>query len=277
MKQVQGTALLVTVAEDLSSEPILKVWALDKLEKKTGVPKCQSTLTIHNGHKQFPISAFDALDDLSQIAVGFANGTVTLIRGDLIHDHIPKQRTVFDSDEPITGVGMRVGKTTTLYIATTAKISTLVISGKGQGQPAKTLEETGCGLKCMTVDRTTGDIVVAREDAIYYYGLHGSGPHYPYEGPKKMVTMFKDYVVVVSPPRANTITASNPLRAFGTSASGDLFNTSSFTLLDTDLRFIAHQEALSSTIQYVFAEWGDLFIMTLDGKVNHALYASPPP
>ena len=55
MKQVDGTALLVTISEDLSNEPILKVWALDKTEKKTGAPKCLSTLGIHNGRKQFPV------------------------------------------------------------------------------------------------------------------------------------------------------------------------------------------------------------------------------
>jgi hypothetical protein len=57
MKQVQGTSLLVTISEDLSNEPILKVWALDKLEKKTGIPRCQSTLSIQNGRKQFPVSS----------------------------------------------------------------------------------------------------------------------------------------------------------------------------------------------------------------------------
>ena len=56
MKQVHGTSLLVTIAEDLSNEPVLKVWALDKLEKKTGAPRCQVTLNIHNGRKQFPVS-----------------------------------------------------------------------------------------------------------------------------------------------------------------------------------------------------------------------------
>ena len=55
MKQVEGTALLVTISEDLSNEPVLKVWALDKTEKKTGAPKCLSTLGIHNGRKQFPV------------------------------------------------------------------------------------------------------------------------------------------------------------------------------------------------------------------------------
>ena len=55
MKQVQQTPLLVTIAEDLPNEPVLKVWALDKLEKKTGIPRCQSTLNVHNGRKPFPV------------------------------------------------------------------------------------------------------------------------------------------------------------------------------------------------------------------------------
>ena len=55
MKQVDGTALLVTIAEDLSNEPILKVWALDKLEKKNGVPKCLSSVGVQNGRRQFPV------------------------------------------------------------------------------------------------------------------------------------------------------------------------------------------------------------------------------
>ena len=53
---MEGTALLVTISEDLSNEPVLKVWALDKADKKTGAPKCLSSLGIHNGRKQFPVS-----------------------------------------------------------------------------------------------------------------------------------------------------------------------------------------------------------------------------
>jgi vacuolar protein sorting-associated protein 11 len=59
MKQVQGTSLLVTIAEDMPHEPVLKVWALDKLEKKTGIPRCVSTLSINNGRKPFPVSLFN--------------------------------------------------------------------------------------------------------------------------------------------------------------------------------------------------------------------------
>ncbi|KAF1911806.1 hypothetical protein BDU57DRAFT_484271 [Ampelomyces quisqualis] len=267
MKQVEGTALLVTIAEDLSDEPVLKVWALDKLEKKTGIPRCQSTLTIHNGRKQFPISAFAAVDDLSQLAVGFANGAVTVVRGDLIHDRGARQRTVFESEEPITGIEFREGSITTLYIATTSRIMTLVISGRGQGQPAKSLDEYGCGVGCMAVDRTSREVVVARNDAIYYYGQHGRGPPYTYDGEKKMISLFKDYVVIVAPPKSNAIPRSNPLRAFGVGATDNVFNSSSFTLLNTELRFVAHQEQLTSQVKAVISEWGDLFVFTMEGKI----------
>jgi hypothetical protein len=221
------------------------------------------------------ISAFAALEDLSQLAIGFANGTVTVVRGDLIHDRGARQRTVFETEEPITGIEFREGNITTLYIATTGRISTLVISGRGQGQPARSLEETGCGVGCMSVDRTTRDVVVAREDGIYYYGLNGRGPAYAYEGPKKSISIFKDYIALVSPPQTNTLTRSNPLRAFGFGGkqADDPFTTSNFTILHTDLKFIAHQEAMSSQVKFIFVEWGDLFVYTLDGKVSFILFS----
>ena len=54
MRQINDTALLVTVAEDLSNEPVLKVWALDT-EKKDGGPGCLSTVSVQNARRQFPV------------------------------------------------------------------------------------------------------------------------------------------------------------------------------------------------------------------------------
>ncbi|KAK3065922.1 hypothetical protein LTS18_002238, partial [Coniosporium uncinatum] len=64
-----------------------------------------------------------------------------------------------------------------------------------------------------------------------------------------------------------SIARTTPLRAFGSSQADDVFSTSNFTILDTDLKFIAHQEALTSQVKAVFVEWGDLFVLTLDGKL----------
>lgn len=198
--------------------------------------------------------------------MGFANGAVTVVRGDLIHDRGTRQRTVFESEEPITNIAFREGNITTLYIATTGRIATLVISGRGQGQPAKSLDDNGCGVGCMTVDRSTQDVVVARDDAIYTYGLNSRGPVIAYTSPKKMVSIFEDYMAVVSPQQPMRAGRGPPV--LGTAQADDIFNTSKFSLLNTDLQFIAHQETLSSEVKFLFSEWGDLFLLTLDGKVS---------
>ena len=199
--------------------------------------------------------------------MGFANGAVTVIRGDLINDRGAKQRTVFESEEPITGVEFREGPTTLLYLATTGRILTLTITGKGQGQPAKVLEDTGCGVGCMTFDEANGDIVVVRDDAIHYYGVNGRGPSFAYEGPKQLVSIFGDYIALVSPPKPSAPTKTNTLRRFGGGGPDDMFNTSTFALLDTDLKYFAHSETLLSQVKALFMEWGDLFLLTMEGKL----------
>ncbi|KAJ5256905.1 hypothetical protein N7478_013009 [Penicillium angulare] len=265
MKQINGTSLLVTVAEDLTNEPVLKVWALDT-EKKDGGPRCLSTVSVQNARRQFPISAFAVVDDLSQVAVGFANGSVTIIRGDLIHDRGARQRIVFESEEPITGLEVQEGQVTALYISTTSRILTLVIAGRGQGQPARVLEDTGCALGCMTLNRETGDIMIAREDAVYTYGHRGRGPSYAFESQKTSINSFRDYVALVCPPKV-TSKKSDPLRKYTVNPADEIFGTTTFTLLDTDLKFIAHNETLASPPKQIFMEWGDLYLLATDGKV----------
>lgn len=210
---------------------------------------------------------------MSQLAIGFANGSVTVIRGDLINDRGAKQRTVFESEEPITGVEFREGPSTILYLATTGRILTLTITGRGQGQPARNLEDTGCGVGCMTVNKATGDIVVARDDAIYTYGVNGRGPSYAYEGPKQLVSTHDDYVALVAPPKQNTPTKMSALRRFVGTRTDDMFHASTFTLLDTDLKFVAYTESITSQVRALFMEWGDIFLLTLDGKVSRQVYS----
>ena len=67
MKQIEGTSFLVTIAEDLSNEPVLKVWALDKSERKTNQPRCLSSLNVQNGRQKFPVRYYlspKILDDI---------------------------------------------------------------------------------------------------------------------------------------------------------------------------------------------------------------------
>ena len=206
------------------------------------------------------------MDDLSQLAFGFGNGAVTVIRGDLVHDRGAKQRTVFESKEPITGIEFREGNTTALYIATTSRILTLVISGRGAGQPARTLDDVGCDVDCMTIDKSTQDVIVARNDAIYYYGLHGRSSSYNCDGEKTMLKTFKDYLVFSCPANTSSLSRST---AYGAMPSEDQswLSRSALTMLNPDFHFIAHSEALASQFHSCFVCWDDLFVVTLDGKI----------
>jgi hypothetical protein len=262
----------------MSSEPVLKVWALDKLVKKTNMPTCLSTLSISNGKRQFPISAFAAVDDLTQIAVGFANGAVTVIRGDLVHDLGARQRIVFESEEPVTGVELATDdKLTTLFVSTTSRILKLGLSKKGQGLPPKTVEDIGCAVGCMSLDKRTGDIVVARQDAIYTYHLEGRGPPRAYESNKSLISTYQSYIALSCPPSSNSRDADGTRRRFGSNTSDSAFNASTFVLLEPDLRVIAHTETLISPVRFIFEAWGDLFIMAQEGKVGRKRLDSSSP
>ena len=202
------------------------------------------------------------------MAVGFANGAVTVIRGDFIHDRGTKQRTVFEAEDPVTALEIREGPTTVLFIATVGKIASLVISGKSSGQPARTVDNRGCDVRCMTLDEESRDLVVARNDAIYTYTPNGRGPPMAFEGPKKLVKIFKDYVAVVGLPQVAQISNSKTIRRLAGSGMDDIFTSSSFTLLDTDLKFIAHTESISTQVKEIFMQWGEIFLLTLEGKVR---------
>ena len=141
------------------------------------------------------------------------------------------------------------------------------MSGKGQGQPARVLEESGCAVGCMTIDKRNGDIIVARDDAVYFYRPPGRGPCFAFQGPKSLVNIYKDYLILISPPRSSTLSKSASVGALGRAQSSHILDISTIAILETDLKFVAHSEVLESQVKTLFMEWGELFALTLDGKV----------
>ena len=202
---------------------------------------------------------------------------MAVIRGDLINDMGAKQRIVHESEEPVTGLELSYSPTTkdtTLFVSTTNRIVRLVVSRRGQGQPPKTVEDAGCAVGCMTSDRRTGEIVVAREDALYYYTMDGRGPPRAYETPKSRVEVYGEYVALVCPPEDRPGAEAGMGRRFGGAADA-LFSASSFVLLEPELRVVAHTQSLISPVKALFQIWGDLFMMTQDGKVRMLITGHP--
>jgi vacuolar protein sorting-associated protein 11 len=160
-------------------------------------------------------------------------------------------------------------KITTLFVATTERVVKLGISKKGQGLPPKTVDDSGCGAGCMTIDKKTGSIVVARDDAIYYYTMDGKGRPRAHESSKSLISIHGEYVAIVCPPSANSSAKEpDPVRRRFGGAADALLNANSFILLETELRVIAYTETLISPVKGIFHIWGDLHVLTQDGKVR---------
>jgi hypothetical protein len=214
------------------------------------------------------------LDNLSQIAVGFANGTVRLLKGEMATGRSPKQRTIFESEEPITALGfLDDPKQTLLYIVTTNRIMTYVTSGRAHGNPPRLLDALGCALGCVAF-RDDGEMIVGRDDAVYLYG--GESRVYAYEGtsstirlivgPKSAISLFKEYIVVISPPTIESKGIRSVIPNI-LSARPDAVEQSRVSILDIENKFIVHSGLVNGGIKDVFSSWGNLYLITTNGEV----------
>ncbi|ORE02913.1 hypothetical protein BCV72DRAFT_40818 [Rhizopus microsporus var. microsporus] len=275
LKQLKQKNILVTIGEDdtQSGIPILKFWDLDAL-KSTEVsddiiiPTLLRTIKIQHGGKPYPVSTFVILENMSQCAVGLANGVVISIRGDLSKDKTVKQKVIYEGDEPITGLGFREQtKSTILFIVTTNNIMSYNTSA---AKPTVTiLDEQGCGLGCAVMNDQQ-EIVIGRDEAIYFYDPTGRGPCFAYDTPKSSLTWFKsNYLVIVSPPVTTSSAGTRSSLHFNSSkrtiaSSNELTKVAIF---DTANKFIAHVGTFMGGIRGIFCEWNSIWVACTDGRL----------
>lgn len=115
----------------------------------------------------------------------------------------------------------------------------------------------------MVVDRRMGEIVVVREDVVYYYMLEGRGLLMVYEGVKKLVVVYGDYVVVVLLLMLVGEVDMMRRRFWG----GVVDSIYIFMLIYLELRIIVYSEMVLVDVKYIFVLWVDLYMLMLDGKV----------
>lgn len=258
----------MTIGLDDASKRAIKVWRLrhDKDDRHTF--KHLSTVTVYDD-QPYPITCCTALDDLSHIAIGFADGKVILIKGDLVRDRGAKQRTVYEGEEPITGLEFLVSSTSaTLYIFSTSKLLTLTTtnaSGRSVLQVPRVLESVGAALGCVAKDKQNNEIVILRQDAIYLYGVHGRGPCFAMEGPKSRLHIHRGYAIVIQPTNDPASSALKVLGKIG--IPDDNQDASRITVLQTKNKLIGHSGYFSQGLQTLFSEWGYLHLLTRDGRL----------
>lgn len=115
--------------------------------------KYHSEIIVKNGNNTYPITSYDIINDLSCIAIGFLNGRIIIVRGDIIRDRGSKQRIIYEdkATESITSVSL----VNDICFATTLSMTMIFNTwGKNKGQPDKILNKTaGCNLYCALWNR----------------------------------------------------------------------------------------------------------------------------
>lgn len=209
MKPLLHLNLLVTMAEKQGSPAIVKVWDLHKI---TQLPtetlssgdsmkhKYVTQVQVHDGDNSYPVSCVSFNESLTCVAVGYTNGRVILVRGDLLRDRGSKQRLVYESVDPITGVHFNRFEEV-LYVTTISKVLTVLTTGRNQGKPLRVLSSSGgVDLECSDLDYKSLKLIVANTDGFKYYN-HVSKAHVINFSiaKRKMLRLFKDYLLVVCP------------------------------------------------------------------------------
>lgn len=99
-------------------------------------PQFHSECIVAAQRDNTPLSTFDILPDLSIIALGFLNGDIVIIRGDIAHDKGSRQRKIFSGKDPILSINIvPMAKDFIILTATLSQILTFSTRGDNKGLP----------------------------------------------------------------------------------------------------------------------------------------------
>lgn len=228
----------------------LKVWNLDKLDKAE-VPQVSriSRLSLP-GSTSSPV-CFGVSENLMFLAIGYDNGTVVLYRGDVTKEKGTKQKTILEGPDPISGLSFRITNTGVfLYVATEKDVFLLNVTTR-ERETKIHLDSLGCerGLSVAASNQAETQFVTGRSDAVYCYTPEGRGQCYAFEGKKKLLNWFRNYLTVVTE---------------------DGTDKAIVTVFDVQNKFIGFSSPMKPVLS-VLPEWGSLFIISVDGKIHQLL------
>lgn len=249
--------LLITIGEDEQGvNPIIKVWNLDKMDK--GVPACTRLTRAIPINKPTPVTCFMVHENLNFMAVGFENGAVLLFKGDVTKDRHSKPRVVHEGGRPITGLAFKSqGKDVYLFVVTEIAVVSISITGKDQKIP---LEQFGSTLGSIVMSDATQDnqLVMGRQDAVYFYQPDGRGPCLAFEGEKLQLHWFRGYLIIVGK-ESKSMPRAPPMGSHS-------MEMNLVTVYDINNKFIAYTAPYPEVMD-IMCEAGAIYILSGDRKL----------
>lgn len=238
LRGVPNTLYLVSVASRQGEPTVVTVYNMAKI--KPAGPSILSRIKVT--HNEFPVTTFCMAPDVSVFALGFADGAVTVVRGDILHDRGARQRLVYTAPTAVTGLEFASNDFTVLFVTSLSQIATASTIGK----PPSILDKNkGAEYGCVTASDST--LIVARQNEICFYTQLKRGPSIEFTSNKKAIYCYKQYLVLVSQEH---------------SLLGDSWK---LTVLDQKNSIIGYQGHLA--VKKVFIQWGRLNVLGSDGTL----------
>ncbi|PIK39430.1 putative vacuolar protein sorting-associated protein 11-like [Apostichopus japonicus] len=276
--QLKQHNIIVSVGNDESgTNPIIKVWHLDKLDKSGNPTATRLTRALPGNGRPSPVTAMTVSENLNLMAIGFLDGSVTIYRGDVTKDRHSKPQPLFQEKSMVTGLAFRHSQYgTTLFVSTETSVISTTVTSKGCNKASDILRERGnplvrvinivildghgCSLGCSVLSDSSQDqqFVIGRSDALYFYQSDQRGSCLIFEGNKNRLQWFRNYLMVV--------TKDNKAipRGIGGDGGGKVMDM--VTVYDVTNKFIAYSAPVPEVIS-VIVEWGSLYILGGDRKL----------
>jgi outer membrane lipoprotein-sorting protein len=262
LRFIQGTVFIASIAERQGQPSVLKLWNLDRLtsdddNQKLDENSYHTLVNIKNGNNSYPVTGFTFSSNFNILGVGFANGVVVVIRGDLLRDRGSSQTIAYRSSEPITGIMMVKNNNydPLIYVTTTSRVL-LTPSTKSYQPGSETVLENFKGADMGAIDLEGDDtLIVARSEGIVYYKPDGTTYTVTLEMPKKKVFKSGKYLMIVT---SNTSDSSSLLL-------NGYAEPTKIIIVDTEHKLISFSTTISSTANDIFELWEDVYLLSSDG------------
>ncbi|XP_058057321.1 vacuolar protein sorting-associated protein 11 homolog [Anopheles bellator] len=237
--------LLVTVGEDING-PSFKVWNLCKLSATTGAQCLRTVRTMVSVPTALAVSEGGQF-----MAIGFAQGSISLYRGDVSRDRSKtlKQLTAGTSD--IVGIAFKHGhKHTQMFVCSNSGVYLYNLHSRDKEvRVILSTMKKPVGCCALQTGHNEGHFMVGLEDAVYCYTSDGRGPCYALEGQKTLLHWYRSHLVVVM---------RNPRSPGG-------YN---LTVIDIQNKFIVFTCPIEE-VAAVLTEFGTCYILTEGKEVFH--------
>eukprot|EP00850_Spirogloea_muscicola_P020633 SM000222S06974 [mRNA] locus=s222:154820:158951:+ [translate_table: standard] len=158
--------------------------------------------------------------------------------------------------------------------------STCSTSGRGQaafGTPGGAVLVVGRGLQAKLAFRAHAaavlhlhqlkELVVGRDEAVYFYGRDGRGPCLAFEGPKRRVASFRGYLLTVKSAAVAAAAAGVSQRAPDAADGGSGASVSDeLNIYDLKNKLVVYAAPVTGQVAHVLCEWGAVVVVLTDGS-----------